>query len=388
MLCPGGGVQPVRRLRHRARLALFAGRPPWQRRLLRAAMVLAWPAGAMLEVRRRLSGLPQADRPAGLRGWIGRAAHMLALAWLHNIPPRDYVAYRLHDPARRDRVGTCLYGPEIEGLTTHLNRLNGAVDDDVQDKARFARLCRDHGLPCIPTLAVFRAGAQPEPAPVFLPDLPALWVKDLAGSRGSGAACWRREGKFYRDVRQGGIREPAELLATWRARDCIVQPRLDNHPALAPLSDGFLVDFRVISGIGRDGRVAVVAALAQLPCGGLAARHIFAAVDGAGGLRSPQLGLLPVTHHPDTGAAIAGTIVPFWPDALALVVRAHGQVPEFARFTFLGWDVAITADGPLLIETNAGWGGINHQLGEGEPLGLTALPDIALDHLEDHPPCG
>lgn len=385
---PWPGTRPVRRLRHLARTVLFAHHPLWRRWLLRVAMVLAWPVGAVWETGRCLRRMPEADRPDGLRGWIGRAGHMLALAWIDNVPPRNYVMYRLHDPARRDRIGVCFYGQEIQELTAHLNRLNGAVDDDVQDKARFARLCRARGLPCIPTLAVFRAGIQAEPAAAFLPALPALWVKDLAGSRGSGAACWRREGDFYRDVRQGEICGPAELLAAWRARDCIVQPRLDNHPDLAPLSDGFLVDFRVISGIGREGRVAVVAALAQLPCGGRAARHIFAAVDGAGGLRSPRLGPLPVTHHPDTGAAITGTIVPFWPDALDLVVRAHGQVPEFARFVFLGWDVAITKEGPLLIETNAGWGAVNHQLGDGVPLGLTALPSIALDHLEGQPPCG
>lgn len=314
---------------------------------------------------------------------------MLALAWIDNVPPRNYVMYRLHDQDRRDRIGACFYGQEIQLLTSCLNRLNGAVVEDVRDKARFADLCRARGLPCIPTLAVFRDGARSVPPGPFLPREPDLWVKDLSGSRGSGAAHWRRDGEAYRHAWQGVVCSASDLVAQWRRRDCIIQPSLDNHPSLAPLSDGSLVVFRMVTGIGRDGRVTVIDALAQFPCGGQSACFIFAAVGPDGDVRSPRLrGSQPVMHHPDTGRLLTGALVPFWRDALDLAVRAHGGVPEFSRFVFLGWDVAITGEGPLLIETNAGWGGVNHQLGDGVPLGLTALPAIALDHLEGGARCG
>jgi hypothetical protein len=179
------------------------------------------------------------------------------------------------------------------------------------------------------------------------------------------------------------------LVAQWAQADCIVQPCLENHPSLAPLSDGSLVVFRIITGIDRAGCVTVVDAMAQLPYGGPAGRQIFAAVEEAGDLRSPRLrGRHPIAHHPDTGAVLAGAVVPFWPDTIDLVVRAHGGVPEFARFIFLGWDVAITGAGPSLIETNHGWGEFNHQLGDGVPLGDTALTGIALGHLEGDSRCG
>lgn len=213
---------------------------------------------------------------------------------------------------------------------------------------------------------------------------------------GSGAARWRRDGEAYRHAWQGVICGPSALVAQWRGRDCIIQPSLNNHPSLAPLSDGSLVVFRVISGIDRGGRVAVIDTLAQFPCGGSGAHQVCAGVRGCARVSGrtvtffpPRLrGLQPVTHHPDTGGLLAGVQVPFWSDALDLVGRAHGGVPEFSRFVFLGWDVAITGEGPLLIETNAGWGAVNHQLGDGVPLGLTVLPSIALDHLEGQPPCG
>src|SRR5205085_1403363 len=51
--------------------------------------------------------------------------------------------------------------------------------------------------------------------------------------------------------------------------------------------------------------------------------------------------------HPDSGAAIAGRRLPYWPETLALVMRAHAA---FADRILIGWDVAILADGPELVE--------------------------------------
>jgi len=54
--------------------------------------------------------------------------------------------------------------------------------------------------------------------------------------------------------------------------------------------------------------------------------------------------------HPASGAPIAGRTLPHWEEAAALVTGAHGTA--FADYVLIGWDVAITADGPLLIEGN------------------------------------
>jgi hypothetical protein len=63
-------------------------------------------------------------------------------------------------------------------------------------------------------------------------------------------------------------------------------------------------------------------------------------------------GLVPVDRHPDTGVELAGFEVPCWREAYALVKRAHGV---FAEFGSIGWDVALTTDGPKLLEANAWW---------------------------------
>jgi hypothetical protein len=55
------------------------------------------------------------------------------------------------------------------------------------------------------------------------------------------------------------------------------------------------------------------------------------------------LGGEPVDRHPDTGTRIIDASLPYWQESVALVLRAHAAA--FARFPFLGWDIALTPNG-------------------------------------------
>lgn len=369
-------------LRAAARRALLSNHPPPLRLLLRLAAGLGWPLGAALGTAGALRATPPRDRPHGLFSWIRRGADMLVLALLQNIPPRDYLLYRLHAPDRRSDIGRFLFRTDL-GLLGAFNRSRGADMRDVRDKARFAALCRGHGFPAVPTLAAYRGGRQIEPQSPFLPDQTSLWVKDLAGSQGSGASQWDRDGAAYRNE-SGRIRTPGELAGDWRRRDCIVQPRLDNHAALAALSDGPLVDLRIITGLDPPGRAHLVAAYALLPCTDPAGRRWYAMSEialGDGSLvRTTLAGLQPLHEHPNTGVRLDGIAVPDWPRCRDLTLAAHAAA--FPRFAFLGWDVAPTPDGPVLIEANDGWDPVAPQLALGRPLGLTPFASLAAAHLE------
>jgi hypothetical protein len=61
-------------------------------------------------------------------------------------------------------------------------------------------------------------------------------------------------------------------------------------------------------------------------------------------------GAPPFTHHPDTGAAIAGAELPGWATIRATVLQAAASIP-FNRMA--GWDVLVREDGtPVLLEAN------------------------------------
>lgn len=374
---PGRQDCAMRRLRGHLRRGMYAHLPPWRRFAARAAMTLTWPFGALVDT---VYNLAHAKCPNAV-DCLRRGGHMLALALGSNVMPLEYRTYRLHEPAKRGWADDYLYWSD-DHLFRMLNSKTGADLRDVQDKSRFADICRQHGLPCIPTLAAYRRGGQFEPAEPYLPQAPDLWVKDLAGKQGSGAAEWRREEGGYRDG-QGQMRTAQELVAAWRGRDCIVQPMLRNHPALDDLSCGLLVNCRILTGIDPAGEVHVITHDITLPWGGWDNRpyFVFGKIGDDGRIARAMTGDgVAVTCHPDTGATIPGAEIPFWPDALALAQLAHRAA--FSRFVFLGWDVALTADGPLLIEANAGPGVFHHQQLDGRPLGHTLFPEIALAYIE------
>ncbi len=55
------------------------------------------------------------------------------------------------------------------------------------------------------------------------------------------------------------------------------------------------------------------------------------------------------SFHPDTEQNFTGRKIPYWEALRELCVTAAKNTPFFRS---LGWDIAITSDGPLLIEGN------------------------------------
>jgi len=53
--------------------------------------------------------------------------------------------------------------------------------------------------------------------------------------------------------------------------------------------------------------------------------------------------------HPITGSTIVGFQVPFFKEAVKMVKEASTVVSEVA---YVGWDVAVSPDGPVIIEGN------------------------------------
>lgn len=68
-----------------------------------------------------------------------------------------------------------------------------------------------------------------------------------------------------------------------------------------------------------------------------------------------------VTKHPVTNVEIVGFEIPFWNECIELVKKAACRIPENRS---IGWDVAITNNGPILIEGNHNWSYLLWQMPE------------------------
>ncbi|MBT2153197.1 hypothetical protein KKI34_15815 [Pseudoalteromonas tetraodonis] len=64
------------------------------------------------------------------------------------------------------------------------------------------------------------------------------------------------------------------------------------------------------------------------------------------------------SKHPDTCVSFSGLIVPQWEEVISIVKKAAIQFPQLKS---LGWDIALTDNGPLILEVNADYGILSMQ---------------------------
>lgn len=276
-------------------------------------------------------------------GWRRRA---IAIAHAAFADPNDIALFRIDDPAA---LRTYIRRYEDAALNKLLNPRGWTRDCVLADKRRFAERCRAAGLPHPPTVALWEQGTLRW---LENPVGRELLAKPANGEGGSGVQLLGA----VADAPALHAREPQ-----WRrARGVLVlQPRVLVHPALRDLALSALPTVRIVTMQDEHGAPEVVSATFRCPT------DPGTYVDNmkAGGLISPvsldtgRLGLAcrgygggDHTHHPGTGAPIQGRALPDWPAACALVMRAHAQA--FSEYRLVGWDVALTPEGPLLIEGN------------------------------------
>jgi hypothetical protein len=307
------------------------------------------------------------------------------------IPPRAYYFYGLYRPSNRKKATSYIHHHEIIEILPFLNRNNKSYLLD--DKRMFFVNCVKHGLPTIPIIAEFENGRMKTPNSPNDLKLPQedLLAKPAYGVCGQGVKSWayHDSGSYCSD--DGSWITGSELLNQLKKlsqeNPYILQKRLFNHPDLYGLSNGGLCTIRVVTCREPNGSTEHLGSLLRMPTG----IHItdnFA----SGGIASPlgstdgklgtaiskDLNAVRIEKHPDTGTKIVGVKIPYWKEAIALCIKAHGAFPKFAS---LGWDVAVTKKGPILVETNPTWCVELMQRTQNKPLGDTRFAEILLRHL-------
>ena len=154
----------------------------------------------------------------------------------------------------------------------------------------------------------------------------------------------------------------ATLLEHMRKRGYnLVEGYVQQHPALAEMSPSGLNTVRMITILDDQDRVHILGAILRMSVNSfvdnIAMGNIAAPIDlETGTLQSEgvykDITKLPVTAHPVTGKDIVGFQVPYWKEVLEMTEKAalHDRGNRS-----IGWDVAITDEGPSLIEGNHNW---------------------------------
>jgi hypothetical protein len=142
----------------------------------------------------------------------------------------------------------------------------------------------------------------------------------------------------------------------------ILQARLQQHPFLNEIAPYTTNTVRIVTLLDADDTVRMHFSILRVGRRGSAADNwdrggISIAIDPASGslgkgVLKPKYGSRWIDTHPDTGVRFAGLRLPFWNEVLQLCSRAARVVPNLRS---VGWDVAITPEGPVLVEGNPDW---------------------------------
>lgn len=266
---------------------------------------------------------------------------------------------------------------------------------ELGDKLAFARTCEQHGVPAVPVLATVSAQRTELHVPMAQLDRD-LFVKDRSGFGAKFARAHRRLSAYAWDGTQGEELGLDQLLAQVRSLErpggVIVQPKLENHPSIAFLTDGSLVVFRVITCLDAAGQPRVTHGMLRILGRQEArwpafARHEWGApvaldtgLLGALVCDSAKDGLARHSRHPVNGAQVEGTCIAAWPEIAGAAVQAHRV---FGGRALVGWDIAWTPDGVRVVEGNSNLDLAFIQRCHGKPVGESALAPMLDWHLDN-----
>lgn len=250
----------------------------------------------------------------------------------------------------------------------------------IANKVNLAILLKSRGISCIPFYFYIDAEggiwSSPE-APLGVNDAiefsygTPLFVKAISGQVGEGAM----------RLSAGGGVDKSALLSL---RDRIFQPIIINHGLIAKVNPDCLNTVRIDT-LVQNGEAFVNAAIIKFGQAGSITDHyahgsIVVGIDletgklQDTGVTKAKYGRNFYDKHPQSGVLFKDIQIPFWPRLVELVKLAALAVQPNMT---IGWDVAVTPDGPMIVEANQAGDVFMLQDAWG-PLGKTKLGETAL----------
>lgn len=211
-------------------------------------------------------------------------------------------------------------------------------------------------IPTVKNLSTFFNGAQ----------LPIV-MKPINGANGKGFDIIKsfNENNMSLTFSRNGevsLRSFISLLFSGEIGDkgVILQNYIVQHSEIDAFYSNSVNSLRVVTHMDAKGSFSVDCAFMKFGAGNSITDNnnkdgrVFAFMDlKKGVLRKGFTGsfsLTPIDCHPDSGIKIPGYKVPYWRESLELAMRAHSHLPYFRH---AGWDIAISPEGPLIIELNS-----------------------------------
>ena len=237
----------------------------------------------------------------------------------------------------------------------------------------------DSGIPTAPTMLYIPSGSNPKPEDLFRKE--SIFFKPRIGSQSKGCFELRYDlstGSYTIHQSRNEANQKDlynEILNRIKASDTLLQPLLINHETVTALClTEELTTLRIITA-QEEKTVQCISAVVEIPLKNEKFWYIMKIDTETGKPIKPDSYRLSDTikKYDQQFDHLPGTVWPFWDGCLDICFKAHKQVPDLLT---VGWDVAVTPDGPVLIEGNTNWGVTTAQCLNNTPLLCTKLKDI------------
>ncbi len=322
----------------------------------------------------------QLAKEASARSGKPKAFIMLDMIWCGCRYQAGYTDYSLFQMDRANAAQRKTY--VTRGVNDRLvSRFNDAAyrhifENKDEFNARFEEfLCRDwmriapSGEPgCDET-------AETEKLAAFCAGKDEIVAKPRDGMCGKGVEILRVAD--YPDIRQ--LYAYLKSIGAGVVEDVIVQ-----HPDMAALYPGSINTLRMVT-LNNGRAVTLVLAICRIGNGDRVDNFLHGGVMTRIDLDTGTLKYVCVDQrgdtyetHPITGVPFVGYPIPMWAQCVALAKKAAEVVPQVG---YVGWDLAVTPDGPVLVEGNEFPGHCLYQLPPHTPdnYGLWPLFAAAID---------
>ncbi len=316
---------------------------------------------------------PKQVEPIAIPPWR-QALELCWLALAHAIPPIFYYRYQLYRLPEREWL-KFIYTHELPHWhQTQSPKISQREHDLITDKFLFAEQMQQQGIPSIPTIKQLKQGDVLLVEQLFQQQ--DLFIKPVASSQKQGCyeLLYQPQEQTYQLQGIVESRNTTTIIAVLQQelnqQPLLLQPLLCNHPQLAKqLLTRQLVTLRLITVIVNDAvcqQVEVLCATLEIPLQFTDNSVIALPISITDG--QTQQARQPLSHLTAEQQQVAHEFshqqLPGWEQAVKTAQKAHLLFPNIKT---IGWDLAITDQGIVLIEGNFNWGVAVHQQG-GQPL--------------------
>lgn len=283
----------------------------------------------------------------------------------------DYQIFAFYDltPAQRKTFVTRGVSKKLNMYMNHPDYVH-LFDDKAQFNKLFAKYIRRDWR--------VLAECSKEDVRQFVEGKEEVFVKILDGECSHGVerirlADWPDFDSLYRHIQDQGYG--------------LLEDVVDQHPDVERLHPGSVNCLRIITMLSEEGEPKVMYVVQKMGLGDsfVDCNCMFSPVDvETGTIKYPAhsgdtpRGIVYETQ-PDTGIRLVGYQLPYIREAVAMCLEAAKVVPQVR---YVGWDVAITKDGPEFIEGNTYCAHDFWQLPPHTPDRMGKLPEI-MEHVKD-----